>query len=126
MPDYFVGLFFYVCYEEWETLAETQDVTTDKKENSMFKMTKLVSVIVLAMMMSLSLCTSGAFAQTVGATNQTTITRVAGLASQEYRSGPQTPGARGHTKRYRCARVLRRVRYGRGWKRVWIRSCRWH
>lgn len=92
----------------------------------MFKITKLVSVIVLAMMMSLSLCTSGAFAQTVSTTNHTTVTQVAGLESQAYRSGPKTPGVKGHTRHYRCARVLRRVRRGHEWKRVWVRSCRWY
>ncbi len=99
----------------------------------MRRFTKAIAAAALGLMLSLSLFTSGAFAQTINATTatHTVVAQEANLAEQAasaYNSGYNDHSGlnRGsdHRWRIRCVRVPVWVRTRHGFRRVWARYCR--
>lgn len=102
----------------------------------MRRLTKTIAAVALGLMLSLSLFTSGAFAQTVNATTatHTVVAQEASLAEQAasttaaYSSGYNDHSRlnRGpdHKWRIKCVSVPVWVRTRHGFRRVWARYCR--
>lgn len=142
MLAYFVLLLFLWTPEEYRALKNSMCFSTERKRTTnMFKLAKVISVLALGLMLSLALCTSGAFAQRVDTTPTdrgpigTNWQGNPGYPGYYWnRGGDRDPGYywnRGGdrdpgyywNRHSRCAYIPRIVRTFHGLRRVWIREC---